>query len=100
MSESYAEEETEESSFLRKYLKGWSFRSTNPTFEQGEELEVFVTGIRDGNPVARIGDTVLEVPDAPAGMVDSRVALRVTEFDPSGYEGRAEFVEKVGESAF
>jgi hypothetical protein len=88
------------SSFFRKYLKGWSFRSTTPTFEPGEEVEVFLTGIRDGSPVARIGDTILEVPDAPAGMVDSRVRVRVEEFDASEHEGSAAFVEKVGESAF
>ena len=89
-----------EESFLRKYFKGWSFRSTTPTFEPGDELEVFLTGVRDGDAVARIGDTVIRIPDAPPGMVDSRVAVRVTDFDPSAYAGTAEFVEKIGESAF
>lgn len=96
MSETHVEEE----SFLRKYLKGWTFRSTTPTYEPGEEVEVFLTGTRNDVPIARIGDTVVEVPDAPAGTVDSRVAVRITDFDASEHEGTAEFIEKVGESAF
>jgi hypothetical protein len=87
-------------SLFRKYLKGWSFRSTTPTFEPDQEVAVFVTGVRDGVPVARVGDTVLEIPDAPPEMVDSRVAVRITDFDPDGHTGTAEFIEKVGESAF
>jgi len=87
-------------SFLKKYLEAWSFRSTKPTFEPEQEIEVFVTGIRDGVPVARVGDTMIEVPDAPPEMVDSRVAVRVTDFDESTHHGTAAFVEKVGESAF
>jgi hypothetical protein len=96
MSESYADEP----SFFRKYFKAWSFRSAKPTFDPGDELEVFVTGVRNGTPVARIGDTVIEIPDAPVELVDSRVRIRVTDFDSGKYEGRAEFGEKVGESAF
>jgi hypothetical protein len=90
----------EAESVLEKYLKGWWFRSTTPAFEPGQRLEVFVTGVRDGVAVARIGDSVIRVPDAPDGLVDSRVAVHVTEFDASEYTGSAEFVEKVGESAF
>jgi len=95
-----SERHVEGESLLRKYLKGWSFRSTTPTFEPGDEIEAFLTGVRDGVPIARVGDTVLEVPDAPSGMVDSRIAVRVTGFDAGEHEGTAEFVEKVGESAF
>lgn len=95
-----SETPTTERSFLRKYLKGWSFRSTTPTFQPGERIEVFLTGIRDGTPIARIGDTVVEVPDAPPGMVDSQIAVEVTSFDSSGYTGTAEFLGKTGESAF
>lgn len=87
-------------SFFRKYLKGWQFRSSTPVFDAGEQLEVFLTGLRGGTPVARIGDSILEVPDAPPEMVDSRVAVRVTDFDPDSHEGTAEFVRKVGDSAF
>jgi hypothetical protein len=87
-------------SFFQKYLKGWAFRSSTPAFEPGEDIEVFVTGLRDGTPIARVGDTVLEIPDAPPETVDSRVAVRVTDFDRDRHEGSAEFLKKVGESAF
>ena len=46
-------------------------------------LAFFVLWATVQSGLFRIGDTVLEIPDAPTGMVDSRVALRVTEFDPS-----------------
>ncbi|WP_224336711.1 DUF7513 family protein [Haloprofundus halobius] len=87
-------------SLLGKYLKGWSLRTTHPTFEAGQELSAFLTGYEGGVAVARIGDTRIRVPDAPDGMVDSRVRLRVTSFDPNEHVGEAEFVEKVGDSAF
>lgn len=86
-------------SFLQKYFKGWSFRSSTPDFEQGETIEVFLTD-GTGGPVARVGDTIIEVPDAPEEMIDDRVTVRITDFDPSDHRGTAEFVEKVGESAF
>ena len=95
-----SETRVEEESLLHKYFKGWSFRSTTPAYEPGEEIEVFLTGTRGGVPIARVGDTVLEVPDAPPSALDSRVAVRVTDFDASEYEGTGEFLEKVGESAF
>ncbi|MFC7200279.1 DUF7513 family protein [Halospeciosus flavus] len=87
-------------SLLQKYLKGWQFRTHTPSFEEGEEMSVFVTGTEDGTPVARIGDTVLELHDAPSDLVDKRVVLRVTYFDETKHRGEAEYIETVGESAF
>ncbi|MFC6836437.1 DUF7513 family protein [Halomarina ordinaria] len=81
------------------YLRGL-FRTSTPAFEEGQELSVFVTGYRDGTAVARIGDTVIRVPDAPNGALDKRVLVRVTEFDAGDSTGRAEYLETVGESAF
>lgn len=87
-------------SFFRKYLKGWQFRSTTPTFRRGEEIYVFVGGYEDGHAVARVGDTRIRIPDAPPGLQDMRVHLRITDFDGSEHVGEAEYVETVGESAF
>lgn len=87
-------------SLLEKYTKGWSFRSNYPSFEAGEELSVFVTAVNDGVPVARIGDSVLRLPDASPDLVDKRVLLRVTSFDDDEHVGEAEYLETVGESAF
>ncbi|MXR21566.1 DUF7513 family protein [Halobacterium bonnevillei] len=87
-------------SLLDKYTKGWSFRTNKPSFSEGDEIAVFVTGMEDGTPIARIGDSKLRLPDAPAGLVDKRVLLRVTSFDDNNHLGEAEYVETVGESAF
>ncbi|QLG60408.1 DUF7513 family protein [Halorarum salinum] len=87
-------------SLFGKYLKGWQFRSANPSFEVGQELTAMITGTDGDTPVARVGDTILRVPDAPRTAVDKRVRLRVTEFDGNEHEGTAELVEVVGETTF
>jgi len=87
-------------SLLEKYTKGWSFRTNRPSFEAGDEISVFVTGVEAGTPIARIGDTKLRLPDAPENLVDKRVLLRVTTFDEDSHVGEAEYLRTVGESAF
>ncbi|MFB6268352.1 MAG: hypothetical protein ABEH83_00295 [Halobacterium sp.] len=87
-------------SLLDKYTKGWSFRTNKPSFEEGDEISVFVTGVEAGTPVARVGDTKLRLPDAPDDLLDKRVVLRVTKFDDESHVGEAEYVRTVGESAF
>ncbi|MFC3478525.1 DUF7513 family protein [Halobacterium litoreum] len=87
-------------SLLKKYTKGWSFRTNKPGFDEGDELSVFVTGTEDGVAIARIGDSKLRLPDAPEDLVDKRVRLRVTAFDENDHTGEAEYLETVGESAF
>ncbi|WP_232701074.1 DUF7513 family protein [Halobacterium wangiae] len=85
---------------FKKFTEGLTFRTNRPSFDVGEELSVFVTGDKDGTPVARIGDTVLHLPDESVSLVDKRVLLRVTEFDENRHVGEAEYLETVGESAF
>ena len=85
---------------LATYLKGWSFRTATPSFEVGEVVSVFVTGVEGGEPVVRVGDTILSVPDAPEEAVDSRVRVRITAFDERDHTGEATYLETVGESAF
>jgi hypothetical protein len=87
-------------SLIEKYTKGWSFRTNKPSFDAGDEISVFVTGVEDGTPVARIGDSKLRVVDAPDGLVDKRVVLRVTDFDDGDHVGEAAYLRTVGESAF
>lgn len=88
-------------SFLSKYLRGWSFRTNRPTFESGQEITAVITGVDgDGVAVARIGDTMLRVEDAPETALDARTRLRVTEFDDAKFTGTAEFVDVLGEGAF
>lgn len=88
-------------SLLDKYVAGWTFRSNTPSFDAGDEVELFVTGREDGAQIARVGDSKLRLDeDAPNGLLDKRVRLRVTSFDDDAHVGEAEYVETVGESAF
>lgn len=87
-------------SLLGKYLKGWSFRTSRPSFDVDDEIQVFLTGVQDGDVVARVGDTIIRVPDADTAYVDTRCRIRITEFDDGEATGEATFVEKVGGSAF
>ena len=83
-----------------KYLAGLGFRTNTPSFAPGEEISAFVTGYDGGVPVARVGDTVLRVEDAPENALDTRVRLRVEEFDGTAHRGTARYLETVGESSF
>lgn len=87
-------------SWLSDYLEGWTFRTAEPVFDPGEEIEVFLTGVQDGVPIARVGDSVLEVEGASADLVDNRVAVRIEGFDGDRNRGTAEYLDTVGGSAF
>jgi|AntDeeMinimDraft_5_1070356.scaffolds.fasta_scaffold27358_2 hypothetical protein len=87
-------------SLFEKYLAGWEFRSNHPSFDAGDEVELFVTGREDGAQIARVGDSKLRLTNAPNGLLDKRVRLKVTSFDDDAHVGEAEYVETVGESAF
>ncbi|MFC7081050.1 DUF7513 family protein [Halorussus caseinilyticus] len=87
-------------SLREKYLAGLTFRTNKPEFEPGEEISAFVTGYDGDTPVARIGDTILRVEDAPDDALDTRVKLRVEEFDGNDHHGTATYLETVGGSAF
>lgn len=82
------------------FFEGFGFRTNRPDFDVGDEIEVYVTGMNGTTPVARIGDTVLRVPDAPSDAVDKRVRLRVEEFDDNDHEGEAAFLDVVGAGTF
>lgn len=77
-----------------KLLAGWTFRTSTPDYEVGDELTAFVTGSNGSTPVVRIGDTIIRLPDAATDgpLVDKRVRLRVTEFDPRSHEGAGELL--------
>lgn len=88
-------------SLLAKYLAGWQFRSTTPTFDVGDEISVFIAETNgDGDGHAYVGDTHLVVENAGPETVEKRVRARVTEFDESTATGRGEFLEVVGESSY
>jgi hypothetical protein len=87
---------------LGALFAGWGFRTATPSFDPGAEVTLFVTGADADGPVARVGDTLLRVTGVPADetVVDRKVRLRVESFDDAGHEGRATYLETVGESAF
>jgi hypothetical protein len=87
-------------SVWEKYTKGWTFRTSRPTFEVGEELDVFVTGFEGETAIVRVGDTILRVPDAPRDALDKRVRLRVESFDDNDHDGTATLLDVVGEGTY
>ena len=89
-------------SFLSKYLKGWQFRTTNPTLEPGSEVNVFLTEYdpAENQGIAFVGDTRLYVTNTSPEHVGKRLRVTVTEFDTETSVGHGEFLEVVGESSY
>ena len=87
-------------SFFKKYLKGWQFRSSRPTFQSGDEIDVFVAESNGTSGHAYVGDTHLIIEGAGPETVEKRVRVRVTDFDESDATGRGEFLEVVGQSSY
>ena len=87
-------------SLFDKYLKGWRFRSSSPSLEVGDEIDVFVAESNSDEGHAYIGDTHLIVEGAGPESVEKRVRVRITEFDETSASGRGEFVDIVGESSY
>jgi hypothetical protein len=89
-------------SIFEKYLKGWSFRTTNPTLQPGTEVNVFLAEYDPGEEaaLALVGDTRLYVSGTSQEHVRKRVRVAVREFQPDDSTGYGEFVEVVGESSY
>ncbi|WP_224269364.1 DUF7513 family protein [Haloprofundus salinisoli] len=91
---------------LRKLLAGWTFRTSTPSYDVGDELVAYVTGVDGDAPVVRVGDTVLrltktadDVGLAPDGdLLDRKVRLRVDSFDDAAHQGTAELLAVSDES--
>jgi|GEM_PF-362368 len=85
---------------LESFFAGVGFRTNTPSFDAGEEITAFVTGVEDGTAIARVGDSKLRIADAPTDAVDTLVRLRVEAFDDDTHVGQAEYLETVGASSF
>ncbi|WP_226010024.1 DUF7513 family protein [Halomicrobium salinisoli] len=89
-----------ESSFLRQYFRGWSFRTSTPSFDPGQEVVVTLTDYDDerGRVFARVGDSRLYAGDGHGeSAVGKRVRFRVDSFDADEHVGEGEVLEVVGE---
>lgn len=89
-------------SLLSKYLRGWSFRTTNPVLQPGDEIDVFLAEYdrNEDAALAYVGDTRLYVDGAGPEHVELQVRVAVREFDPDDSTGYGEFVDVVGESSY
>jgi hypothetical protein len=85
---------------LAAFRKGLTFRTNKPTFEPGTEFKAFVTGYENGAALVRLGDSVLRIPDAASGLLDTQVRIRVEEFDDNDHTGRATVLEELGSSSY
>ena len=85
---------------LSAFLEGWSFRTNRPAFHPGEEITAFVTGYEEGVGIVRIGDTILRLNGATADVVDTKIRLRVDEFDENDHVGTATLLEELEGGAF
>lgn len=88
-------------SLLDSYLKGWEFRTTKPSLEEGSEINIFVNKY-DGNNtgIANVGDTLLYIEGVNPEHVNKRVRVKVTEFDEEESVGKGTFQEVIGESSY
>ncbi|SFR46993.1 hypothetical protein SAMN04487947_1799 [Halogeometricum rufum] len=84
-------------SFLRKLTAGLHLRTATPTYDAGEELVAFVTGLNGTTPIVRIGDTIIELPDADPSLVDATVRFEVESFDDSTFRGRGRLLDVLEE---
>jgi hypothetical protein len=85
---------------IGQFFEGFGFRTNRPEFEPGQEIDVYVTGYEGDTAIARIGDSVFRIPDAPQDVLDKRVRLRVEEFDGNDHDGRASLLDVVGDQTF
>lgn len=73
----------------------WRFRTSTPSFEPGQRIEVYLTAFDagTGQAEARVGDSILEVSGATADQLDSLVELTVESFDRQTHRGNARKVD-------
>ncbi len=85
---------------LTAFTEGLQFRTNKPSFEPGTEFTAFVTGYENETALVRLGDSVLRVPDAAPGLLDTQVRIRVEAFDDNDHTGRATVLEELGSSSY
>lgn len=89
-------------SMFSKFLTGMSFRSTTPTFDAGEEIEVYVTELDEesGELVAQVGETRLHFENGAEDIVGCRVLANVESFDNNEHRGRVTHLKTLSHGSF
>jgi len=83
---------------FEKVLAGLTFRTATPSFEVGDEVPAFVTGQSESGLLVRVGDTVLELPDADPALLDAKVTIEIESFDEGQHRGTARVVDVLQDS--
>jgi len=78
---------------FEKILAGLTFRTSTPAFAVGDRVPAFVTGRGEEGLLVRVGDTVLELPDADPELLDAKVQIEIESFDEATHRGTARVVE-------
>jgi hypothetical protein len=93
---------SDDESFWKQYLKGWTFRSATPAVSPGDEHIVFVSRYDDstGENIIHTGDTQIRVENEDSDISGKKVRIRVTDFDANEHLGHAEVLEVVGEATY
>ncbi|MFC7072255.1 hypothetical protein ACFQJ7_05130 [Halovenus rubra] len=89
-------------SLLSRFLVGATFRTSEPEFDIGEEIEVYVTDYdEDSDKVfARVGQSQLRFTDATKDLVGCRVLARVEQYDTAQNRGAAIHLETIEQSSW
>lgn len=89
-------------SILSQFLTGATFRSTTPTFEEGEKIEVYATEVGDesGEFVAQVGETRLYFENGAADLGGCRVLARVEEFNDNEHRGSVTHLKTLDQGSF
>ncbi|WP_152420328.1 DUF7513 family protein [Halococcus thailandensis] len=77
-----------------KYSGQWMFRDSKPKFKEDDILKIYTPELPDRNETvsARIGDTTIEIKDAPENIGGSLVEIRISHFNDEESHGEAELI--------
>lgn len=84
------------------FFDGWSFRTSTPKFNDGETVTLYTSGIDPDRQqlFANVGDTRLWIDESSEDLVDRKVTVKITSFDPTSHEGEAELLRVESKTEF
>lgn len=86
----------------KRWFSSWTFRSSYPSFSEGDVLELYIGNYNtDSDSMEiRIGDTLLEVEGGEPDFVDELIRLRVSQFNEAEHRGKGELLERLETDEF